>query len=650
VLPIVGGSPLRALLALAVAGASAGCSLLDALGPAEGEKVDLDAEGTCADPLLIGRANTEPGVVKVVDFEVCDAEDPGPLPACGQGGDFDRVAIEFQTVVDGVYRVCAPQAMAGSSLALGTDRCSFADAAAVCAVGGCAEAALKPGAHDIYWAGALDAAACAPITISIELVAGPDQELCLNGLDDDDDGAFDCGDSDCFGSAACQTELGDEVCDGQNDAIDASFPMEAVDELACRCLADAGCGQVGSPFGTWLCHDGVALAGGPAAVCGPDCNAFDWCARVGKVCQQGSGRCVVNEEVGPCFPGGSPCWREPVSLSTDPFQPLQLDAGDFDGDGFPDLAIRTDGDVTLLFGGRDATAPDVRKIVDGAALIASFVNTGAGARQQLAVVLPSEDIRTSRLVIFGAKLTSPREPLVVQEVSLLPSPRAIAALELAPVDAFTDFVAVEDTAIGRVTLLAGPDYAPAVTSLALLGLDPNRVRVGDLNGDRIDDISAFAGGELRLITGTAEGGIEPSASVSLGDAALAQPFGPRVAVAVACDDCRSLPLLRLFDARGAERGRVTGLADRFTPSAIAADRLDGDLIPDLVLGNADSKSGHTVLAVRGSGDTLSAEFAALPTSAEVTCLAVANLDSDGPPEIVACTRDKRAVLVFPGAP
>jgi hypothetical protein len=284
------------------------------------------------------------------------------------------------------------------------------------------------------------------------------------------------------------------------------------------------------------------------------------------------------------------------------------------------------------------------------AVFAAFVNTGAGKRQRLAVLTGSPDDIASSLAIYGGLGTAPREPRVLQEVDLLNRPRDLAAIELAPEDAFTDILLVEQNVVPRVILLAGPDYAPSSTTITLIGFDNRGIEIGDLNGDNIEDATAFAGGELRLITGTAAGGVTSSASVSVAAQALARPVGTRVAVAEPCDDCSAQPFVRLFDARGGERSRLSGLDGAFAPSAIASGRLDGDLMPDLLLGNRASDRKQFVLAVRGAGDSASPGLAALQASEPVTCLAIADLDGAGPPEIAACSPEKQMLLIFPGVP
>src|SRR5262249_54152512 len=60
--------------------------------------------------------------------------------------------------------------------------------------------------------------------------AKPGQEICNNGIDDDDDGLIDCADPDCVGNIACKPRMGQEICnngidDNGDGLVDCSDPQ-----------------------------------------------------------------------------------------------------------------------------------------------------------------------------------------------------------------------------------------------------------------------------------------------------------------------------------------------------------------------------------------------------------------------------------------
>ena len=90
------------------------------------------------------------------------------------------------------------------------------------------------------------------------------QEDCVNGVDDDDDGATDCEDAECHGHAYClaysEYSCGNGVDDDGDGLTDCDDP---------DCLQTADC----DPTREWNCHDGVDNDGDGLLDClDPDCE------------------------------------------------------------------------------------------------------------------------------------------------------------------------------------------------------------------------------------------------------------------------------------------------------------------------------------------------------------------------------------------
>jgi hypothetical protein len=127
--------------------------------------------------------------------------------------------------------------------------------------------------------------ACGILELSV--VEREDVEfMCFNAVDDDGNQEQDCEDARCQDARVCDSPISGapEVCNGEDDGQAATFPVGAIDELACRCANDGGCNDLATgPVSPYICHAGIADGdGGP--VCGPPCDVTDWCSSRGLVC------------------------------------------------------------------------------------------------------------------------------------------------------------------------------------------------------------------------------------------------------------------------------------------------------------------------------------------------------------------------------
>ena len=141
----------------------------------------------------------------------------------------------------------------------------------------------EPVATAVTFAGMTITPAICNATVTVGDVVPPDPEVCDDGADNDGDGAVDCDDSDCAGTAACPVDM-PEVCDdGADNDGDGAVDCDDSD-----CEGNAACPVAGPSFirgnanddskvniadPVWIISELFRM--GPAAVCKSASDAND---------------------------------------------------------------------------------------------------------------------------------------------------------------------------------------------------------------------------------------------------------------------------------------------------------------------------------------------------------------------------------------
>ena len=285
---------IRSFLLTALALTLTGCALINALAGSGDEPACAGScpPLTCVTPLSLG--------LGVNEVDVCDQLPGPPFPSCGSP--FGEEAVVLMNLEGpGDYQVCLTDGISGTLLV--GDTCDTSQMAIDCVPQGSCTSMFLGGPAAFLTFRTDEPGACGKVRFEMIPIGKPEPlesgAACLDGIDNDGNGSTDCSDFQCMGDPAgmgfepvCEAGFGIERCDGLDDgSVGGPFPPGTVDEMACRCVNDAGCANLsttaGSPF---ICHD-VLAAGGEKGVCNPSCLENDWCQLVGGGCGA-DGRCV----------------------------------------------------------------------------------------------------------------------------------------------------------------------------------------------------------------------------------------------------------------------------------------------------------------------------------------------------------------------
>jgi len=326
-----------------------------------------------------------------------------------------------------------------------------------------------------------------------------------------------------------------------------------------------------------------------------------------------------------------------------------VDLGDFDEDGTADLLAALPAGAAIFFGTGAGDFEDATVLPTGVRpdqpVIADLDGDGAG---DLAVSNRGRTAEQSSTSVYlgtgGGGLAAPRE------LPVGPQPNSLRVLD-ANLDGLPDLLTPDGdgAALSLLLGLGDGDFQPA--SSLPVGSGPFELTTTDLDLDGVADlvVSNQRGDDLSVLLGRGDGGFEPELRHTL--------VAPTFLTAGDLDDdgIPDLAVLADFDndlvlLRGVGDGTFAPLGtlpsgDLFPFAVAAADLdLDGDL--DLVTGNLFGAEG--VELHRGRGDGTFEPRVPVPGGREIRDLAVADLDLDGRPELVALSGSPRRLLVFPG--
>jgi hypothetical protein len=341
--------------------------------------------------------------------------------------------------------------------------------------------------------------------------------------------------------------------------------------------------------------------------------------------------------------------------------PLSVVVGDFNGDGIPDLAVLDFGDsqgngsgVSLLLGNGDGSFRPARTYAAGPyphdVAIGDFNGDGF---PDLAVTNPN----SNTVSVLLANGDGSFKPARSYAAGAFPDSVAVGDFNR---DGVPDLVTGNGNN-GRVSVLLGNgdgSFKPAVT-YATGGLYPVAVAVGDFNGDGIADLATVNDNSasdysVGVLLGNGDGSFQPahtyaipalqSRAVVVGDfngdgkADLAivnygrpPDFQGSVSVLLGNGDGTFQPVVTYVTGEGSQ--------------AVAVGDFNGDGSPDVAVAN---QASNNVSVLLGNGDGTFSEPPSYPVGRDPTAAVLGDFNGDGIPDLAVTNSSDNTVSVLLG--
>jgi hypothetical protein len=274
--------------------------------------------------------------------------------------------------------------------------------------------------------------------------------------------------------------------------------------------------------------------------------------------------------------------------------PYAVAAGDFDGDGFPDLAVATGDNIAILRNRKDAT----------------FVRSAVFDEGDWPVAVEPADLDR---------------------------------------DGFLDLVAVSNVnGSSKVSLLMGRGNGSfgTPTSFAADSV-PTNVQIGDLDGDGSPDLVVANSTTVSVFRNRGDGTFLPQVlypTSGVPHLALAD-FDRDGYLDLAVSNSRDSTVGVFYnDGTGTLQGPVVYRADGETATVAAAD-FDGDGWPDLAVANYDSS---TIAIFLNRGDGSLRRVGSYAVGAYAGSLLAADFNADGSPDLVVVNQNDDSLSVLLG--
>jgi uncharacterized repeat protein (TIGR01451 family) len=344
----------------------------------------------------------------------------------------------------------------------------------------------------------------------------------------------------------------------------------------------------------------------------------------------------------------------PVPTLTVGVGPRSIALGDLNGDGLNDLAVASFdvNNATLLFGDGKGGFSSPRPALPSSGNPRSIVRADFNGDGKPDLVIANSD--ADNLSVFfgdgtGAFNAGSTRPATGD------SPYALAAADLNG-DGFQDLATVNSRG-NNVTILLGDGnggFTPAPDSPYRVGLAPEAIAIGDLDGDRRPDVVTgnFASNDITVLRNRGNGTFAATAF-----AAGAGPRGVAIGdldgdgkedVAVASFNDGAVRIL-YGEGNGGLRPDTATLPVGSGPRAVAIADLNQDQRLDIVIANGDSHN-LVVLLGNGAGSFSSAVGSPYPCGRFPTSIAIGEFNGDGSADVAVANRDNATVSVFLGIP
>jgi uncharacterized protein (TIGR03437 family) len=340
--------------------------------------------------------------------------------------------------------------------------------------------------------------------------------------------------------------------------------------------------------------------------------------------------------------------------------PENVAVGDFNGDGKPDMAITNanDGTVTVLLGdgmGGFSAAPGSPVSVGALPVFAAVGDFNGDGFQDLAVAHVDAHTLTVLLGTGTGAFTQP----VGSPFPTGGSPVRVVVGDFNG-DGIED-VALPDVVTPTVTVLLGNGsgrFAAAPGSPFSAGTEPS-IAVGDFNGDGIQDIAAasFQSGSVTVLLGSVSGGftVMPGGPFPTGnnpnDIVVGDFNGDGIQDLATANFTDNTVTVLLGTAAGGFNAAVgspfrTGGVNTNPVALVVAD-FNGDGIEDLAVTNQDSDN-LTLLLGNGSGGFSPAAGSPFPVGTTPIFVSTADFNRDGIPDLAVSNDGSDNVTVLLG--
>ncbi len=339
-------------------------------------------------------------------------------------------------------------------------------------------------------------------------------------------------------------------------------------------------------------------------------------------------------------------------------EPIGVVAGDFNEDGFQDIAVANyfSNDVSVFLGSGDGTGgfrPAIRIPLSVQPFSLAAADFGNG-HLDLAVATGANTV----VILIGdgtGGFTQPSDPVQLPGNGI---PNSIVAADF-NADGEADIAVARDQT-DDVVVLAGDgtgNFGPSPIGTYSVGTGRSFATVGDFNGDGFPDLAVLSIGISTTDTGTSNvmillnegdgsGKLKGLAPFSTGLRALV--WGAITTADFNRDGNTDLAIaadgIAVFLGNGDgtfHPGTVTlSSTPDETPNAVAAADFNGDGFPDLAVGTVVAP-GADILLGDGKGNLSSSQFIPLPQG-DIYSVAVGDFNNDGRPDL--------ALAAFNGAP
>jgi hypothetical protein len=331
-------------------------------------------------------------------------------------------------------------------------------------------------------------------------------------------------------------------------------------------------------------------------------------------------------------------------------------AGDFNGDGHPDLVAslnQLSGNYTLVLDGNgDGTFRKPVKYSMGSPQVFGVADFNGDGK--LDIITANQYVDISLLSVLlgegnGKFQAAPQTALTAFAGNV--SPAGVGSADLNG-DGLTDFVAAESSGV-QVLLAAGGNQFNAGQ---FIGTAPTAIALADVNGDgRPDLVMTTRTNNVEVFLGNGDGTFQPALSSGAGAGQFGVAVGdfngdgkPDLALIV---NSQSLGVM-LGDGNGNFAAPVKLFALGTEPDSIAVGDFNKDGKLDAVVSNyGDAAVGPATISVfLGNGD---GTFAApsnlpLPGTADPWEVAVADLNGDGNLDIVSSNNNESYISIYLG--